>query len=217
MNRNGIGGNLMPFPKNYSRSSISTSTKHKFLAFGAVIFIILAIVIFINAQNHFYLKAEKIAKLKASDIILSCVQDKITNKLTNADYNYNYFVELQKNSLGNITAISANTSNISTFSEQILSELAGKVITFNISTCDFSEFKYFNGKGLLVPVKVRLSDSGNSNFNNIIETSSTNELLHQLSLEINIPFELSIKKRVFTSEVNCKMIIAESIIVGQKP
>ena len=64
--------------------------------------------------------AGQMALSDATDKITATINDKINEKMSQGQYDYDYFVSLQKDAQGNITAISANMTRINTLSSEIL-------------------------------------------------------------------------------------------------
>ena len=78
-----------------------------------MIFVIIAISLGIIFAGRFLKDISgQIALSNASDTITAAINDKINEKMSEGQYDYNYLVTLQKDDAGNITAISANMARI---------------------------------------------------------------------------------------------------------
>ena len=67
----------------------------------------------------------QIAVSDASDIVIDKVNSAIADILASGDYDGDYFVSFEKNSSGEITAISSNMARINALSAQILDRVVG--------------------------------------------------------------------------------------------
>lgn len=179
----------------------------------ALILLLSSIVLFFVAQKRIYDSAKEQSIYKASAIISASVGGITAEKLTSGNYSYEYFVDLQKNNLGNIIAISANAANISDFSDEISNEINGKSFSVIVHAGDFSHLNCMHGKGIEIPVTVTLNNTS-TNYNNRLEALSENQIKHEISLNICVPFEVSIGRKTVFSEIHKRITAAEIIIIN---
>ena len=187
-----------------------------------MILIILAIAVAIALIGN-YLKniAGQMALSDASDMITATINDKINEKMSEGQYDYNYFVTLQKDDEGKITAISANMARINTLSSEILQEVIASTnsgfLNENIPLGNLLGSNLLLGKGPKIPVKITMLTSSYADFRNELEAAGINQVKHQIILEVKVQIDVMMPWQVMSTEVDTEVLIAETVLVGDVP
>ena len=187
-----------------------------------IIFVIIAISICIIFAGRFLKDISgQIALSNASDTITAAINDKINEKMSEGQYDYNYFVTLQKDDAGNITAISANMARINTLSSEILQEVIAATNNgmedINIPLGNLLGSNLLMGRGPNVPVKIIMLTSSYADFRNEIESAGINQVKHQIILEVRVQIDVMLPWEVRSTEVLSEVLIAETVLVGKVP
>ena len=157
----------------------------------------------------------------ASDTITAAINDKINEKMSEGQYDYNYFVTLQKDNSGNITAISANMARINTLSSEILQEVIAAtnsgMMDIDIPLGNLLGSNLLLGRGPNVPVKIIMLTSSYSDFRNELEAAGINQVKHQIILEVRVQIDVMLPWEVQSTEVVSEVLIAETVLVGKVP
>ena len=163
----------------------------------------------------------QMALSNASDTITATINDKINEKMSEGQYDYNYFVTLQKDNSGNITAISANMARINTLSSEILQEVIAAtnsgMMDIDIPLGNLLGSNLLLGRGPNVPVKIIMLTSSYSDFRNELEAAGINQVKHQIILEVRVQIDVMLPWEVQSTEVVSEVLIAETVLVGKVP
>ena len=226
---NGIGGILMPFIRRRAPLRRTYRSKPRGRANSAqrkaalfTIFIVLSISILVIFAGRFLKEISgQIALSNASDTITAAINDKINEKMSVGQYDYNYFVTLQKDDVGNITAISANMARINTLSSEILQEVIAATNNgledIDIPIGNLLGSNLLLGRGPKVPVKIIMLTSSYSDFRNELEAVGINQVKHQIILEVRVQIDVMLPWEVQSTEVVSEVLIAETVLVGKVP
>lgn len=157
----------------------------------------------------------------ASDMITATINDKINEKMSAGQYTYDYFVNLQKDNDGNITAISANMARINTLSSEILQEVIAATNSgmhdLNIPLGNLLGMNLLLGRGPNVPVKILMLTSSFADFRNELSSAGINQIKHQIILEVRVEIDVLLPWEMRSTEVVSEVLIAETVLVGKVP
>lgn len=196
------------------------SRKQQFKAM--LILIIIGIIIIITKCSIFLKELSGAMALSdASDLVTLAINNTINRKMSEGMYDYNYFVNLEKDNEGNITAITTNMSRINTFSSEVLKDVVsasdsgnlrievpiGNLLGMNITV----------GKGPCVPVDIILLTSSYTDFRNELTSAGINQTRHQMILEVVVDIDILVPWETMSTRVVAETLIAETVIVGEVP
>ncbi len=157
----------------------------------------------------------------ATDLITATVNDKINEKMSEGQYSYDYFVNLQKDKDGSVTAISANMARINTLSSEILQDVIKSTdsgaLDIEIPLGNLLGSNLLLGRGPKIPVKVIMLTSSYSDFKSELLSAGINQTKHQLVLEVRVQIDVLMPWEVRSTEVVTEVIIAETVLVGKVP
>ena len=203
-----------------NRFAIRGTVHVKIVLLSAVILLIFSL---LHAPVQSFLNeiSSSIALSDATDIVTVSVNDAIISTMGEGRYGYDYFVSIEKDSEGNITALSANMSRINSVSSEILRRV--------IETTSDSELKIgipignlFGstltlGRGPEIPMKINVLTSSFADFRNELVSVGINQSKHQIILELMVEIDVLLPWKIETTRVLCEVLIAETIIVGKVP
>lgn len=202
------------------RFSIADTQEKRLAMLGVIIMALLALAIYPSAK---FLRtvSGQIALSDATDMITAIVNDKINEKMREGQYDYDYFVTLEKDANGGITAISANMPRINTLSSEILQEVisstnSGK-LDLEIPLGNLLGSNILLGRGPDIPMKIIMLTSSYADFRNEISSAGINQIKHQIILEVRVEIDVLLPWEVQSTEVLSEVLIAETVIVGKVP
>lgn len=219
----------MPFIRDISRLRLNMQTgrgRRKRRALGmllAAFALLLMSYLFIYCPVRDFLKeiAGEIALSDATDMITEAVNRTIGEKMREGQYDYDYFVTLQKDSEGKITAISANMARINSLSSDILQTVIDATnsgeLDLEIPLGNLLNSNLLLGRGPEVPVKIIMLTSSRADFRNELSDAGINQTRHQIVLEVQVDIDVLMPWEVKSTRVLSEIIIAETIIVGGVP
>lgn len=194
-------------------------TRKKFLAFF-IIFCVIALLAFYYKQviclnlitiNNEY--AKKCCSKSVNNVVLFSLNDKVK---------YDDLVNIEKNSVGDIVLLTANSHKINTLAHEIVknstlildNELSKGV---PIPIMAFSGIEALSGYGKVINVKFFSVSSISCEFNSRFDSMGINQTLHSIYIDvickvkINLPFDES------TIECVNSVLVSESVLLGKVP
>ena len=163
----------------------------------------------------------QIAVSDASDAVTARVNRAIGELMEERDYSGDYFVVLEKNDRGEVTAISSNMARINALSAELLDRVVGvtenHALTVEIPAGNLSGVSLLMGKGPKVPVEIIVLTSSRVEFANSLVTAGINQTKHQINLEIIVDIDILIPWGTESTQVVTEVLIADTIVVGQVP
>ncbi len=175
------------------------------------------------STSALYLKelSSQIAASDASDIVTVQINKVIAQLMTEKDYGSDYFVVLEKNDRGEVTAVSSNMARINALSAQILDRVVGttdnRTLTVAIPLGNLTGVSLLMGRGPAVPVRIIMLTSSRVEFSNSIITAGINQTKHQINLAVKVDIDILIPWATESAQVKTDILIADTIIVGQVP
>lgn len=220
----------MPFSRLLCRLRLGLKTK-KSRSGGSrkkllpLTFLILILLIFwgIYLPTRDYLKemAGQIALSDATDIITEAVNNAIGEKMQEGGYNYDWFITLEKDQQGRITAISANMSRINALSSDILKRVIDSTnsgeLDLEIPLGNLLNSNLFLGRGPDIPVKIIMLTSSYADFKNELIDAGINQTRHRILLEVQVDIDVLMPWEIMSTHVVSEVLVAETVIVGSVP
>ena len=165
--------------------------------------------------------ATEMALSDASDIITAAVNTTIQAKMSEGDFDYDHFVALEKDNNGNISAITTNMTRINHLSSEILKDVIKAAdngrLDIRIPVGNLLGSNLLLGKGPEVPVDIIMLTSSRTEYRNVLETASINQTKHQILLRVIVDVDVLVPWETVSTQVECDVLIAETVIVGTVP
>jgi len=225
------GGDLVRFRKYFRRrprysysNGEKAPVKRRFKngkSAAALIFLAGAMLFAATATMFLEELATEIAVSDASDVVTVRINNAIADIMKNGDYGGDYFVSIEKDSSGEVTAISSNMSRINALSAHILDSVVGvtenHTLTVEIPIGNLTGISVLMGRGPKIPVQIIVLTSSRVEFNNSIVTAGINQTKHQINLEVIVDIDILIPWDTESAQVRTEVLIADTIVVGQVP
>lgn len=196
------------------------NSKRKSPNFIIIIPIIIAIILVVSGLFLDDL-ATKIAVSDACDIATAAVNDAVSRVIEDGNYNSEYFINYEKDSSGNIKAISSNMANINLLSTKILDTVIKStdngVLHISVPAGNLSGINLLLGKGPDIPVDIIMLTSSKVDFKNEIESTGINQTKYQLYLEITMDIDVLIPWGTESAQTVTEVLISDTVIVGDVP
>lgn len=197
---------------------IDRKTRRK-LMFIAVT--VITALLLIYCSNYLRQLATEMALSDASDIITTAVNATIQTKMSEGDFGYDHFVTLEKDNNGNISAITTNMTRINHLSSEILKDVIKAAdngrLDIRIPIGNLMGSNLLLGKGPEVPVDIIMLTSSRTEYRNVLETASINQTKHQILLRVIVDVDVLVPWETVSTQVECDVLIAETVIVGTVP
>lgn len=184
--------------------------------------ILAALCLFLSGASMFLKNIScQIAVSDASDIVTVQINNAIAEIMGQGDYDGESFVTFEKNSSGEVTAISSNMARINTLSAEILDKVVGatenRTLNVEIPIGNLTGISLLMGRGPSVPVQIIMLTSSRVEFRNNIVTAGINQTKHQINLDVIVDVDILIPWGTESTEVVSEIMIADTVIVGKVP
>ena len=157
----------------------------------------------------------------AVDLMTLCVNDTINRTLSGRDYGYDYFVTIDRDERGAVTAIKANMARINALSSELLSDIVEAAdrgeLSLSIPIGNILGSSLLLGKGPDIPVDITLLTSSRVDFKNEISAAGINQTKHEMKLDVVVDIDVVLPWRTVSTQVVTEILIAETVIVGEVP
>ena len=188
-----------------------------------MILILPLFMILIGIALGLYLRSltRDIAISDARDAVTLAVNGCVSRMMRENDYGYDYFVTLEKDAQGNITAITTNTAHINALSSQIMQEIAraadSEALDIRIPVGSLLGSNLLMGRGPEIPVQVKMLTSSFVRFENELISTGINQSRHVVTLIADVDVDIMIPLATVSTTVETDILIAETVIVGRVP
>ena len=157
----------------------------------------------------------------ASDMVTIQINDTVAKMMDEGLFEYDYFVSLQKDEAGRITAITSNMPRINTLSAEILSNIVENArdggLDIGVPAGNLTGISLLLGRGPEIPVKIIMLTSSRADFRNDIVSAGINQTKHQIILEVIVDIDILMPWETLSTQVVSEILVAETVIVGAVP
>lgn len=165
--------------------------------------------------------ATQMAVSDATDIVTKTVNDSINEVIGKGVYGFDYFVTLEKDGEGNVTAISSDMAHINTLSTEILNSVIEStdngIIKINIPAGNLSGLNLLLNKGPDIQVDIIMLTSSRVDFRNEMVSCGINQAKYQLVLEVTVDIDILVPWGTESATTVTEVIVADTVIVGKVP
>jgi len=157
----------------------------------------------------------------ATDIVTLAVNDAIRERMARGNYDYNYFVTLERDRAGEIVAIMMNMSRVNDLSSAMLSDVVEAAdsgqLDLRIPVGNLLGSNLLLGRGPEVPVLITMLTSSRADFRNDLSAAGINQTKHQILLELIVDIDVLLPWEILSTQIVSEVLVAETIIVGSVP
>ncbi len=209
-----------PFFRKAPRQRAAFALRHR--RFSLLLLLLFAIAFFL-ASALLYLKriSCQIAVSDASDIMIMQVNTAVSQVLQEGNYQAEDFIQLEKNSAGEVTAVRSNMTQINSLSAILLERVIGltenRTITVSIPAGNLTGVSLLMGRGPGIPVEILVLTSSHVEFKNDIVTAGINQTKHQISLLVIVDIDVLIPWGTESTQVCTEVLISDTVLLGQVP
>ena len=163
----------------------------------------------------------QIAVSDAEDIVTMAVNKAVNGVMNQGRYSYDYFVTIEKNGDGEVTAVSTDMAHINALSSEILDKVIHSTesgtLTVNVPAGNLMGASVLMGRGPQVPIKIIYLTSSSVDFSNSIASAGINQTKLELSLKITVNIDVLIPWGTKTSSIVTDVLVADTVVVGKVP
>ncbi len=179
------------------------------------------LIIFIPIRNYLKEVVGSVAMADCSDKVTALINDTVRKELSDSTQGYDYFVTLQKDSSGKITAITTNMARINSLTSDVVHDVIASVdsgeLDLSIPVGNLLGSNLLLGRGPKIPIKIIMLTCTSAEYHNELSSVSINQSRHQILLDIKVNIDVLLPWEIRSTEVVSEVLIAETVIVGQVP
>lgn len=208
--------------KIYSRRTIKIpkfSKINKFKLFLLIIFftIVISILMFILAAYPIF---EASCKNRAGAVAISITSNEVNKVMS--DYEYEDLVQIEKDANGEITMVKAKIVTINEMISKITSNIKKEIdnteqTLVKINMGAISGFSALSAVGPRFNIKMECSGNVKTNLLSEFSSVGINQSLHRIYLDLTTTISILTPFNVIRNEYPNKILLTESIIVGEVP
>lgn len=203
----------------YHNAGDGQNRRHRHAALPLLMFLLAAGIL----CSLFFLRSlsTQIAVSDAEDIVTMAVNNAVNGVMAGRDYDYNYFVSIDKDSEGEVTAISSNMAHINSLSTEILDKVIHSTesgtLTVNVPAGNLTGSSLLMGRGPDVPIKIIYLTSSAVKFKNNMISVGINQTKLELKLEVTVNVDVLIPWSTQSSQIVTDVLVADTVVVGKVP
>lgn len=157
----------------------------------------------------------------ARDQVVSKVNDIVKELMTDAAFQGESLVTLERDENGSVTAISANVPAVNLLASQVLSRAVAETeqenIVVDIPLANLFGSALFMNRGPSIPVHVAVLGSSRAGFRSEMTAAGINQTRHQLFLDLDVQLSFLMPWRDMDTSVQTQILVSETVIVGKVP
>lgn len=163
----------------------------------------------------------ELAVSDAQDAVVITVNNIVKDIMQGEEFSSGRLISLEKDSGGNITAVTTNVSAINILEAEILEavvrETSETVIVVEIPVGNLTGSALLLNRGPKVPVEVILLSSSMGGFRSELTAAGINQTRHQILLDLEVQLSLLMPWRTIDTSVITEILVSETVIVGKVP
>jgi sporulation protein YunB len=175
----------------------------------------------IPGSRYFRMLTGQMAISDAEDLVTMVINDTVRDVMASGEYDYSWFVTLERDNEGKIAAIATNVGHVNALSSKLLSDVVAASdrgeLNLSIPLGNLLGSNVMLGRGPRVPVKVTMLTSSHANFRNDMVSAGINQTKDQIILEMAVDINVLLPWQVLSTKVTKEVLVAETIIVGEVP
>ena len=186
-----------------------------------IVLAVVAVLGVLTVSLYLRILCRSMAISDARDAVTLAVNGCVGRILREGDYGSDWFVSLEKDAEGSITAITADTAHINAFSAQLLSEMAraadSETLRLSIPLGSLLGSDLLMGRGPQLPVEVLMLTSSFVRFDNDLISTGINQSRHVITLKADVDIDILMPWETIQTTVETDVLIAETVIIGRVP
>lgn len=163
-----------------------------------------------------------IAKAQAENTINRVVEEAVLADLSQREIGYSDFVTIQRDSSGAITALTTDMAEMNRLRGQLIECVLGEVEGVDVASIQVPlgsllDLDVLWAKGPSLRLHGMSVGTVSAEFDSEFTSAGVNQTLHRIWLEVHVPLTLMLPGGQVDTDVNTRLCVAETVIVGQVP
>ena len=197
------------------------STGHEILL-TVLLGTMLAVLVIIFLGLRLRPAAAVIAKAQAENTVNRLVEEAVLADLSQRELGYSDFVTIQRDSGGNITALSTDMAAMNQLRGQLIECILGELDGVDVSAIQIPlgsllDIDILWAKGPSLRLHSMSVGTVSAEFESEFTSAGANQTLHRIWLKVQVPLTLMLPGDRVETEVSTRLCVAETVIVGKVP
>lgn len=164
---------------------------------------------------------EELAVAEISDAASNLINEAVNEQIEAGNIQYDDLVTLQRDSAGNITALTTNMQTMNLLKSQLLLLLDEKVHDVDdeigIPTGNLTGFQLLSGRGPQIPIKILSIANSDAKFDGEFSDAGINQTHHRIMLTVALDLVILLPSGTVTEHVESDVCVAETVLLGRVP
>ncbi len=163
-----------------------------------------------------------LAAIEANAVAAKTINTAVEKALAKNGVDYSDIVSIGRTESGVITGITTDIVKLNLFKSQITNAVDNAFrrkgsAEVSVALGSASGITFLSGCGPYVDIKVGMTSSTRSDFENIFESAGINQTQHSIMLNIESQIVLTMSGRRIVSDIATSFCVAQTVIVGSVP
>ena len=165
---------------------------------------------------------EELAVARISDAASNVINAAVNEQIAAGNIQYDDLVTLQRDSAGNITALTTNMQTMNLLKSQLLLLLDEKIHEVDddeigVPTGNLTGFQLLSGRGPQIPVKIISIANSDAKFVGEFSDAGINQTHHKIMLTVALDLVILLPSGTVTEHVESDVCVAETVLLGRVP
>lgn len=164
----------------------------------------------------------EIAAAQAQNTMTAVVENAVTADLATRQVSYADFVTIQRDEGGAITALTTDMARMNLLRAELTAAILEALEGVDVSEVAVPLGSLFDleplwAKGPAISAKAMTVGTVRAEFESELASAGVNQTLHRIWMEVDVPMTLLLPGGTVETEVNTRLCVAETVIVGKVP
>lgn len=164
----------------------------------------------------------EVAAAQTQNTMTAVVEHAVTASLAECQVSYSDFVTIQREEKGSITALTTDMARMNLLRAEFTTAILEALEGVDISDIQIPLGSLFNleplwAKGPSIKVRAMTVGTVQTEFDSQLTSAGVNQTLHRIWLDVSVPMTLMLPGGEVETNLNTRLCVAETVIVGQVP
>lgn len=165
---------------------------------------------------------QELAQAKITDAASGVINQAVNQQIQQGNVRYEDLVTLQRDSGGNIAALTTNMQEMNRLKTQLLTLLDDDIYNIeddeiSIPLGNLTGIQLLGGRGPDIPVKIVAVSSSDASFEGVFEDAGINQTIHRIMMEVSLDLIILLPTGSLTDRVSTQVCVAETVLLGPVP
>ena len=184
--------------------------------------VIVAMGLLLLFRARYYDVIRDLAQTQVSNSTSDLINDAIDRQIELGNIQYDRIVYFEKDLNGRITALKTNMIEVNRLKTAILNLINDEILALDSSDLGIPIGSLFlpeilGGRGASIPVNIISIRNSDGGFESNFTEAGINQTLHQLTMDVRVDVAILVLGRTESFTISSRVVVAETIIVGQVP